>query len=141
MKTNAAAWQVALGCLGIVFCAGCTGSPPWGGWSHSPSPEQIQAALGRPETFIYFTQYEVYRGTATGQYVYQEDGKWVHRKSPPKDVHEATLYTTPAVRLVLGDVPEKQHKWVLQQHPHVLVASDAAPADPKPDAVVLASMP
>lgn len=110
---------------------GCNGSPPWGGWSSAPSANQIQTALGRPETFIYFTQYEVYRGDYTHEYVYQHKGKWVRRSNPPKNVAEDTLYLSPTVKLQLPDAPEHQHQSVAQNYPR----------DGKTASTTMASMP
>ena len=36
-----------LGLVSLTLLAGCVNSPPWGGWSETPSAEQIAAGRGR----------------------------------------------------------------------------------------------
>jgi hypothetical protein len=105
--------------------AGCAGSPPWGGWSQKPTETDVQAALGRRETYIYFTHYEVYRRTRTQEYVYRENGAWVHRDAPPAGVSESTLQASPSVELVLADTPEHRHEAVKLAYPRNLDEASA----------------
>ncbi len=115
------------GCLGVLLgaalLAGCSGSPPWGGWSREPSQAQVARALGRPETFIYFSQYEVYRRARPREYVYLDNGAWVHRQQPPADLSEATLQASPTVEVELTDGPEHGHEAVKRSYPRVASAA------------------
>lgn len=94
----------------IPLMTGCADSPPWGAWSKSPSPAQIAAVMGRrPETFIYFSRYEVYQNERTKEYVYQDGHWWIHSPLPPVTIDPATLKQSPAVIVPLQESPEKAH--------------------------------
>jgi hypothetical protein len=112
-----------VGLFGFIISglmAGCAGSPPWGGWSKQPPESQVQAALGHRETYIYFTHYEVYRRTRAKEYVYRENGAWVHRETPPAGISEAVLEASPSVEVTLTDTPEHQHATLKLAYPHNL---------------------
>lgn len=82
-----------------------------------PTPEQIHAALNaRPETFIYFSRYEVYRDSE-GVYAYEEKGAWVRRATPPFGVSEGSIEESPAVTLTLTDSPEHSHQRIRETYP------------------------
>jgi len=108
---------LSLGLVVSSLLAGCAGSPPWGAWSGSPSSAQVQAALGRPETFIYFSDYEIYQRARSREYVFQEQGTWVHRDQPPAGISESILQASPSVQLALTDTPEHRHAAVKQTYP------------------------
>lgn len=95
-------WVLA-GVLGLTL-AGCRGAPRWGEWSRTPTTRQINAALGRPEMFIYFSRYEVYRDES-GVYLYQANGSWVRRNQPPPGISVATLEASPSTKLQFAPKP------------------------------------
>ena len=102
----------------LLFLAGCTGSPPWGAWSHTPTPEQIAVVMGRrTETFIYFSRYEVYQNMRNREYVYWERQRWVHSPLPPATITAATLQQSPTVKLTLDDSPERAHAKIRLNYP------------------------
>jgi hypothetical protein len=102
----------------VLLLSGCADSPPWGGWSMTPSAEQLAAARGRrPETFIYFSRYEVYQNERTKEYVYEGDRGWMHSVRPPTAIAESTLLASPAVKVVLEDEPGQAHAAVRRAHP------------------------
>jgi hypothetical protein len=125
MKTeNRSMGLCLLGLATAALLSGCSGSPPWGGWSKEPTQAQVARALGRPETFIYFSQYEVYRRAHPREYVYQNNGAWVHREQPPADVSESALQASPTVEVVLTDGPEHGHEAVKRSYPRTPAAGD-----------------
>lgn len=100
------------------FLTGCADSPPWGSWSKAPTPAQYAAAMGRPETFIYFSRYEIYRHDPSGLYVYQDGRGWVSRTVLPATVSEGTLLASPSVKLTFTHGgPEKEHDLVKRTYP------------------------
>ena len=113
-----------LGLATAALLSGCSGSPPWGGWSKEPAQAQVTRALGRPETFIYFSQYEVYRRARPKEYVYQDNGSWVHGEQPPAEVSESALQASPTVEVVLTDGPEHGHEAVKRSYPRTLAVGD-----------------
>lgn len=116
----------------LSLLTGCSGSPPWGAWSKQPTPEQIQAVMGRPlETFIYFSRYDVYQNELTREYIYQENNEWVRSSAPPSRIAEAKLQASPFVTLSLRDGPDKSHT---QAHNHY-------PADREKNPTLMASTP
>lgn len=120
MKPNAS-FRLAGCCLSgvlLLFLSGCAGSPPWGAWSKSPTPAQLRAALaGTPETFIYFSRYEVYQNERTKEYVYQDGHWWIHSALPPVTIEEATLKQSPAVVVALEESPERSHGQIRETYP------------------------
>ena len=117
----------------LPLLTGCANSPPWGGWSKSPTPAQIEAVMGRPlETFVYFTRYEVYQNERTKEYVYQNRDEWIHSPVPPAAIAEPKLQASPSVVLSLREGPDnKSHAKAPKEQP-----SDA---ERKP--AVMASLP
>lgn len=106
---------IAAGLLALATFSGCAGSPPWGAWSQAPSPERVQAMLRKPETFIYFSRYEVYQRDQSREYVYQDAGAWVHRMQPP--VAEPKLLASPHVTPTLNASPETEHALIKRAYP------------------------
>jgi len=89
-----------------ALLTGCTSSPPWGAWSKQPSEAKVQAALGRSrDTFIYFSQYEVYRKSDTKEFVYQQDGVWITSDQPPAGLPESALSASPSVEVTMDQMP------------------------------------
>jgi len=102
----------------LLFLTGCADSPPWGAWSKIPSATEIAAVTGhRPETFIYFSRYEVYQNDRTKEYVYQEDHQWVHSSHPPVAISEGMLQSSPSAKVLLAGEPEQKHAVVRQVYP------------------------
>ena len=107
-----ALWLVAF------LLGGCADSPPWGGWSMAPTPGQLEAARRGPTlTYVYYPDYEVYYSRTLNQFIYQTPGGWVERSSPPENVTEAMLDSSPSVEISLPGPPSQHHATVAQAHP------------------------
>lgn len=99
--------MVALALI-LMTLAGCEGSPPWTGSSRLPDIGLIQTALGQPEAYDYFTDYQIYYNRATREYLYRDGAKWVSRKEPPAPLTAAALWASPSVPMDFHNAPERQ---------------------------------
>jgi len=70
-----------------------------------------------PETFIYFSRYEVYQNQRTREYVYQDGHWWIRSPLPPVTIAETTLQESPAVMVSLQDAPEQSHGKTREAYP------------------------
>ena len=113
---HAGLWILGWSLLGSLL-GGCAGSPPWGPWSRDPTPAQTQSAVQPGKVYVYYTEYEVYRLNHTGDYVYRENGRWLHRDQPPANLPASVLRTSPSVLLALTDTPEARHEAVKRVYP------------------------
>lgn len=119
-----------MGLAAAALLTGCAGSPPWGGWSKEPSEAKVQAALGRSrETYIYFSQYDVYRKTRSKQFVYQENGIWINSEQPPAGVPESALTGSPSVEVTMDQMPASTQ-----------AAATQPPREPAPAGTVVAGV-
>jgi hypothetical protein len=106
-----------LGILSLLLLAGCADSPPWGTWSKAPSQQQIAAVLRRPNTYIYFSNYQIYHNPARSEYVFWDGKTWVTSPQPPEELSAELLRDSPAVALELRDHPAKTHAEVVRRYP------------------------
>jgi hypothetical protein len=131
MKSKA--YPVAASCWAGVFLSlfpflgGCADSPPWGAWSRSPSPEEVAAVMGRPlETYIFFSQYDVYQNEQTKEYVYRGTEGWIRSPFPPAGLLESKLRESPSeVRMLRGGPDRSEESYASER--------------PKPSSVVAAT--
>lgn len=108
---------VLLGLFVLGLLAGCSGAPRWGAWSKRPSPAQIQAVLGRQESYVYIPAYEVYYNGAAARYVFWDGGDWVSTREPPYEVSLEELLTAPSVVMDFQDHPARHHAAVVRRYP------------------------
>lgn len=97
---------------------GCVDSPPWGGIAKHPTTAQIQAVLGRQDSYVYFPGYEIYYNHTTDQYVYWDGNAWVAGIEPPRGVQLEALLGSPSVAMNFSDAPERHHATVVRSYPH-----------------------
>lgn len=64
--------------------------------------------MGRPlETYIFFSQYEVYQNERTKEYVYRGTEGWIRSPFPPAGLLESKLRESPSEVLALRGGPDK----------------------------------
>jgi hypothetical protein len=108
---------ISLGILFLMLLVGCADSPPWGAWSKSPSPQQVATALRRVDTYIYFSNYQIYRHSGRGDYIFWDGQTWVTSNEPPLEVTAELLQASPAVQLDFSDHPSKHHREIVARYP------------------------
>jgi len=68
--------------------------------------------MGRPlETYIFFSQYDVYQNERTGEYVYRGTEGWIHSPFPPAGLLESKLRESPSEVLALRGGPDKSEEY------------------------------
>ncbi len=107
----------SLGALVVMLLAGCVDSPPWGGWSQTPTKQEIAAVLLGPTTYIYISNYEIYHNPGRGEYTFWDGQKWMTSKEPPPEASAELLRASPGVELELADHPAKTHAAVVRRYP------------------------
>ena len=112
--------------LMLVLLMGCTGSPRWTDSSKQPTSAQIQAVLGRLDSYVYFPGYEIYYNTGQDNYVYWSGGAWVTSNEPRADVAVDVLLAAPAVAMNFDDAPARHHDAVIRQYPRNWGRSESA---------------
>ena len=123
---------ISLGILLLMFLVGCADSPPWGAWSKAPTRQQITAALRRVDTYIYFSNYQIYRHPGRGEYVFWDGQAWITSKEPPLEVTAELLLGSPTVQLEFDDHPAKHHREVVQRYPRDWLSPDSFVAAANP---------
>jgi hypothetical protein len=106
-----------LSLLMLVLLMGCAGSPRWHDSSRHPTNAQIQAVLGRLDSYVYYPAFEIYHNTAKDQYVFRSGGAWVTQNDPPRDVDVDALLASPSVAMNFDDAPARHHQVVLVLYP------------------------
>jgi hypothetical protein len=106
-----------LGLLSLLMLAGCADTPLWSSMSVVPTVAQLQAARGRPSSYVYFAAYEIYYDSTGRQYTYREGDVWVTRSAPPPGVPVELLESSPAVVMDFHDAPQWHHAAVVRSYP------------------------
>jgi hypothetical protein len=101
----------------LLLFVGCADAPRWGAWSSHPSNAQIQAGLGRLDSYVYFPGYEIYHNRTREEYVYRSDQTWITRIEPPGEVPVEMLLASPSVAMSFTDAPARHHAAVLRLYP------------------------
>ena len=106
-----------LSLLILALLMGCAGSPRWNDSSRHPTNAQIQAVLGRLDSYVYYPAYEVYHNTAKDQYIFRSGGAWVTQDAPPRDVEVDALLVSPSVAMNFDDAPSRHHPVIMMMYP------------------------
>ena len=106
-----------LGLVVLAMLAGCADSPPWSSTSKVPTNGQLQAALGRKSSFVYFTSYEIYYDRNYSQYTYWDGSVWITGTEPPQGISTDLLLASPSVVMNFHDAPEWHHAAVVRNYP------------------------
>lgn len=115
-----------LSLLMMALLMGCAGSPRWHDSSRRPTSAQIQAMLGRQDSYVYYPGFEIYHNQGKDQYVFRSGGAWVTQNDPPRDVDVAALLASPSVAMNFDDDPARHHQVVLVLYPRNWGRDEAA---------------
>lgn len=116
----------AILCLAVVgLLAGCADTPRWTNSSRHPTPAQIQAVLGRLDTYIYFSSYQIYLNPAREQYTFWDGGAWVTSRELPPEVSMEALEASPSVAMTFDDAPARHHAEIIRLYPRNWGRSEA----------------
>lgn len=98
----------------LVTAAGCQryeGSPRPGHLSGPPP-----AVLIDQDDYVYYPGQQMYYGSRSHQYFYQEGSSWVSRPAP-RELAASVLLSAPSVRVDFHDSPAAHHAQVLRTYP------------------------
>ncbi len=99
--------------LGAALLAAVTGCV---GYVDRPHHGGMEGGVVVQDDYVYYPGYQVYYGSHTGRYVYQDGRSWVSRPAPPH-VSVDVLATAPSVWLDFHDHPSIHHETVVRQYP------------------------
>jgi hypothetical protein len=96
----------------MLTLAGCLG--------YVDQPRHRSARVVQPvlveEEYVYYPSYQVYYGSRSHQYYYQEGSSWVARPAPAT-LSVSVLLSSPSVPMAFHDAPAAHHAQVIQTYP------------------------
>lgn len=98
----------------LVTSAGCQryGDSPRGG--HLSAARS--AVLIDQDDYVYYPGYQMYYGSRSHQYFYQEGSSWVSRPAP-RGLSASAVLSLPSVRVDFHDSPAAHHAQILRTYP------------------------
>jgi hypothetical protein len=100
----------------LTGCVGHVDRPPQPRAYAPPPPAYVETRVVVQDNYVYYPGYQIYYGSNTRQYVYQDGRSWVSRPAPPR-VSANVLFASPSVRLDFHDSPASHHATVARQYP------------------------
>lgn len=117
---------------GFVLCvalvATLTGCVGYAGRSHPRSGYMVRTEVSAPvvvvqDDYVYYPSYQMYYGSRSRQYYYQDGSSWVARPAP-QGIAVNVLLASPSVTMDFHDRPERHHAQVVQTYPRTWTRSD-----------------
>jgi hypothetical protein len=108
--------------LPVVF-AGCLGyaERPRDDHMRARQPVRLSPVIVEQEDYVYYPGYQVYYGSRSHQYYYQDGPVWVARPAPRIAVN--VLLSSPSVGMDFHDAPASHHAQVVQTYPQAWTKS------------------
>ncbi len=96
----------------LVIVGGCVGyvERPSGGNVY------VEPVFVEVDDYVYYPHYQMYYGSRSHHYYYQEGRSWVSHPAP-RGVSVDVLLSTPSVRVDFHDRPAPHHAQVIQTYP------------------------
>ena len=104
-----------LGAALMVTLTGCVG---YSDHPHSRNVyvEPAPVVFVEVDDYVYYPRYQMYYGSRTHQYYYQDGRSWVARPAP-RGVSVNVLYSSPSVAVDFHDRPSAHHAEVIRSYP------------------------
>lgn len=103
------------GCVGYVERPGARGA-------YVSAGVRAEAVFIEQEDYVYYPRYQMYYGSRSHQYYYQDGSAWVSR-SEPRGVTASVLISAPSVTMEFHDRPALHHAQIIQTYPRTWVKS------------------
>ncbi len=97
------------GCLGYV-------DRPRGGNGRGFQSARVQPGFVGQDDYVYYPAYQMYYGSRSRQYYYQDGSAWVAQPAPAR-VAVSVLVATPSVQMEFHDSPAAHHAQVIRTYP------------------------
>ena len=102
----------------LVTLTGCVGyvDGPRGGVYVEPPTVQVSPVYYELDDYIYYPRYQVYYGSRSHHYYYQEGRSWVGYPQP-RGISVNVLVASPSVNVNFHDSPAAHHSEVIRSYP------------------------
>jgi hypothetical protein len=117
--SNRGKGSFVLGTALVLALGGCVGYAGRSGRGNVYASGGVQI---EQEDYVYYPGYQMYYGSRTHQYYYQEGTSWVARSSP-RGISANVLLAAPSVAMDFHDRPAAHHAQVVQAYPKTWVRS------------------
>ena len=114
MSSKAGQFEYMLGAALPVSVTGCVG------YVDRPRERNVYVEPARvfieQDDYVYYPGYQMYYGSRSHHYYYQEGSSWVSRPAP-RGVSASVLFAAPSVTLDFHDGPAMHHPQVIRTYP------------------------